>query len=221
MTREPKWDNNSRELRGRMTNEPFERPSLSLQFASTADNGQRSHVCAGWKEKSSNSQQQQTTVLFHCAPPQTESELKQKHLLHCLKCVYCLWMQVQLNPETGIKKKTNTHDTHSLQLYSILLRLTRGAPGVSRTRSGSSWSNLSKEFSMSLQDRTVPHRSASSLEVSSRWLVLASRASDTASEGTPLRMGPRFSSASSSLMQKQTIHHIRIKAAFRIYNCYF
>lgn len=57
---------------------------------------------------------------------------------------------------------------------------------------------------MSLQDRTGPHRSASSLDVSSRWLALASRAKDTASEGTSLRIEPRFSSASSSLMQRWT-----------------
>lgn len=85
----------------------------------------------------------------------------------------------------------------NLQLQ-VLSPLTCGAPGVSRTRSGSSRSSLSKEFSMSLRDRTGPHKSASSLDVSSRWLALASRASDTASEGTSLRMGPRFSSASIS-----------------------
>lgn len=67
---------------------------------------------------------------------------------------------------------------------------------------------------MSLQDRTGPHRSASSLEVSSRWLVLASKASDTASEGTSLRMGPRFSSASSSLMWTETILGMGFKVVF-------
>lgn len=56
---------------------------------------------------------------------------------------------------------------------------------------------------MSLWERTLPHRSASSLEVSSRWLALASRARDTASDGTSLRMGPKFRSASSSCKRKK------------------
>lgn len=82
---------------------------------------------------------------------------------------------------------------------------TWGAPGVSRTRSGSSQSSLSKALSKSLLVSTVPHRSASSLEVSSRWLALASSASDTANKGTSVRVGPRLSSESCSWMQGMTV----------------
>lgn len=78
---------------------------------------------------------------------------------------------------------------------------------MSRTKSGSSLRSLSKEFSRSLCDRTGPHKSDSSLDVSSRWLALASRARDTASEGTSLLMVPRFSPFSNSCICRDRVNY--------------
>lgn len=124
-----------------------------------------------------------------------------------------------------LKKQVTRKHTNRISCYLgtkythiCLQTLTWAAPGVSSTKSGNSLRSLSNDFSMSPWDKTGPQRSASSLEVSSRWLALASRASATASEGTTLRIGPRFSSASSSW--KRTPTCLRIHGCVNI-SCFF
>lgn len=121
------------------------------------------------------------------------------------------------------RKHTNRISCYLGNMYAniCLPTLTWAAPGVSRTKSGNSLRSLSNDFSMSLWDKTGPQRSASSLEVSSRWLALASRASATASEGTTLRIGPRFSSASSSWKWKRTPTCLRLHGCVNISYLFF
>lgn len=133
------------------------------------------------------------------------------------KHVVCGWSKQALKAASNRSAETRVHTRKAPRDTVETGGFTWGAPGVSRTRSGSSQSSLSKALSKFPQVRTGPHRSASSLEVSSRWLALASSANDTANRGTSLRMGPRLSSESCSLMWGKTArdsprtrtHHFR------------